>query len=321
MTILIIGGLGYIGSLTVKELAQQHYVHVVDAYWHPSSSVNREDIRRLCGGNFTYEPTQFQNLSKSVIQQFDAVILFAGHSSVAMSRGVITDALYNNVAGPIDLVNKLRPDQLFIYSSSSSVYGDASNTIATETHPHAPAYTEYDFTKRTFDDYMQMQSTHARWWGLRYATVCGGAPVLRTDLMINMMYHTAHTQHKIYVFGGEVRRSLLHTKQLVSGITSILNNPHSAGIYNLSSLGSTNIQIADAVAQKLNVAVEHRAPEGISKTTSSRYNYIIDSTKFETTFNCSLIASISDIIDSLHEYYPSAQLTTREMPYECHAIA
>lgn len=306
MKILVIGGSGYIGSLVTKELSTNHVVHVVDTQWHTSSP-----------SNIPCHQTEFQQLPASFIQTFDAVLLFAGHSSVAMSRGVISSALYNNVTGPIDLVKKLRPEQLFIYSSSSSVYGDAPHTMATEIDTPSAAYTEYDFTKRTFDDYMKMQTDHTNWWGLRYATVCGGAPVIRTDLMINMMYHTAQLHNKVYIFGGKVRRSLLSINKLVAGIVSILNHPHAAGIYNLSSLGSTNIDIATSVAHTLNVPIEYQSPTGISKTTSSRYNYIISSEKFETTFQCSLTATVEDIVSSIREYYPVAQLTTRELPYVC----
>lgn len=313
MNVLIIGGAGYIGSRVSEYLiSKEILVSIVDCNWfgyHKNINISRVDFA--------------DNLSESYIQNFDAVVLFFGHSSVGMSNGVIESAMNNNVISVTKLLRKLLPHQLFIYSSSSSVYGNTNTELVDETWVNGIAYTEYDLTKKALDDFMQIQSIHKNWWGLRYATVCGGSVHLRTDLMMNMMYHTSQTENKIYAFGGKVNRSILYILDLAKAVYNILVAPKQPGIYNLSSFHSTNYEIASVMSDILQTPVEQKHSSGINKTTSSRYDYKISSKKYESvylpigqTYGDFLCAptNIETVIKDLQIYYPIAVKTNRENP-------
>jgi nucleoside-diphosphate-sugar epimerase len=313
MKVLILGGAGYIGSrVTEYLLTKDIHTEIVDCKWFDSHS------------NLHISETKFiDDLTSGYIQKFDAIILFAGHSSVAMCNGVIESAIKNNISSVITLLKKLLPHQIFIYSSSSSVYGNTNADVVDETWVNGTPYTEYDLTKKMLDDYMSIQTIHENWWGLRYATVCGGSLNLRTDLMINMMYDTAIKQNKIYIFGGKVNRSILWISDLSKCIYNILSMKKTPGIYNLSSFHSTNYEIAEIVSEFLNVPIEYKSPVGINKTTSPRYNYKINSNKYESSYlpigcihgdTIQLKSNVIDVLKDIQLYYPNAIKSVRETP-------
>lgn len=317
MKILVIGGLGYIGRRVCEILnSQQHEVTILDANWYDintaTTTTRQLSIQHL---------DNFADISPTYLQTFEAVLLFAGHSSVAMSQHDVTGAFKNNVLAPTELVKKLHPSQLFLYSSSSTIYGTTGETPATETDTPVSSQSAYDLTKRTFDEYMEHQTTHPLWWGLRYPTVCGGSPHFRTDLMINMMYHTGKTQKKIYVFGGEVRRSILFIRELGESIITILSAKQASGIYNLTTLASTNYKIASEVSTFLNVPIEYDQPIETKNLLPTQYNYTVDSEKFHTTFNTTPSTyTILDILTDIDQYYPTAHLSARIPSVEKHTL-
>ena len=94
--ILLIGGNGYIGS----RLQQSLDVDVVDTNWFNDEGSGED----------------FKDLTSKHYDDYDTVILLAGHSSVKMSEGNLNSCFNNNVRNFIDLIEKLDGQRL-IYAS------------------------------------------------------------------------------------------------------------------------------------------------------------------------------------------------------------
>jgi nucleoside-diphosphate-sugar epimerase len=91
--VLVIGGNGYVGSRLRQVLAQIYTVESVDCCWYNYD----EESRRL----------DYHKLTADYLAKFDAVVLLAGHSSVASCVGPIQSPWLNNVTNFTDLVAKL----------------------------------------------------------------------------------------------------------------------------------------------------------------------------------------------------------------------
>lgn len=164
----------------------------------------------------------------------------------------------------------------------------------------------YDITKYTLDLEAQLAITRGyNIIGLRFGTVNGWSPVLRTDVMINAMYTSAVTQGKIFVTNKHVNRALLGIEDLCRGMQRCLTTPN-PGIYNMASFNTTVERIADDVATKLNVPIVDKG------NTPNVYDFGLDASLFQQTFNFTFEETPASIVDSLVKKYHLAQTGRRD---------
>ena len=140
------------------------------------------------------------------------------------------------------------------------------------------------------------------YYGLRFGTVNGPAPHIRTDVMINAMTNTAKTKGKIHLFNADTKRSILGVNDLVRAIDKIIeSNKDNRGVYNLASFTSTSGEIAEVVGKVAKVKVINKdTPKVITneKLEKKNYNFGVTTKKFEETFNF----KFKDTLDSIvHE--------------------
>jgi nucleoside-diphosphate-sugar epimerase len=292
--VLVIGGNGYVGSRLRQVLAQIHNVASVDCCWYNYD----EQSRRV----------DYHKLTAEDLSQYDAVVLLAGHSSVASCVGAIQSPWLNNVTNFTDLVAKLSWKGIpLIYASSASVYGNSEpGQLFTEDNKQFIPVNNYDITKYTLD--LEANVAIAKGYpviGLRFGTVNGWAPNLRADVMINAMYDAARTQGKISVTNKHINRALLGIEDLCRGIAQCIEQPVS-GIYNMASFNATVDYIATTVANELTVPVVDRGK------TANAYDFGLDTTLFEQTFGFTFTETPSTIVTSLKERYAESHIERRD---------
>ena len=150
----------------------------------------------------------------------------------------------------------------------------------------------YDYTKIAFDNYLRMSSLQGI--GLRFGTVNGWSQSLRPDLMINYMFNSAKKENQVNVLNLDSFRPILFIDDLVNGIEKILESKITDGIFNMCSFNLSIGEIAREVAKLMDV-------ELIVKKDTSTYNFMMQNSKFETSFNYKFEGSINNIIESLHK--------------------
>jgi UDP-glucose 4-epimerase len=143
-TVLVTGGLGYIGSHTCVVLAEAGYdLVIVDNLVNAKASV-LERLRELTGREIEFHrvdlrerPALDRVLSKN---KFHAVVHFAGLKAVGES--VEKPVLYydNNVGGTVALLDAMTAHGVhrIVFSSSATVYGEPERLPLTEAHPLRP---------------------------------------------------------------------------------------------------------------------------------------------------------------------------------------
>ena len=153
-TILVTGGLGFIGSHTVVELQNAGYkVVIIDNLYNSRIDV-LDSITSITG----VKP-QYFNIDlrvKEDVKDFfqnnsiDGIIHFA--ASKAVGESVEKPLLYyeNNVGTLVTILQEMQKHQLsnFIFSSSCTVYGQADELPITESAPIKPAESPYGNTKQ-----------------------------------------------------------------------------------------------------------------------------------------------------------------------------
>lgn len=293
MNVLILGGAGYIGSRLRQHLSELHSVDSVDCCWY---NYDKDSIR-----------TDYNNLTSAQLEKYQAVIVLAGHSSVKSCAGDIRSPWLNNVTNFTNLLKKLRDDQLVIYASSASVYGNSlPGQLHTEATVNFVPVNHYDVTKYALDQQAIIANlTGKKVIGLRFGTVNGWSPRLRTDVMINAMYETVQHGRAIQVFNKHISRALLGIEDLCNAVHACMENPV-PGIYNLSSFNSTVGEIAKEVADKLNVKIEDKG------NTAGAYDFALDSSLFSNTFNFTFKETPATIVDSLIKKYDTCHVSRRD---------
>ncbi len=311
MRIMIIGGMGYIGSRVGTDLHQEgHEIVSVDLEWFPMEhTLPYSNVRADFGSEQVRQMTH----------DFDAVLVFAGHASVKMCHREILSAIRNNVENLVRLAGALRKDQFLIYASTSSVYGVTGEKEIGEASLLQIPVNEYDLSKQVADLVLKF-TCHRNYWGLRMGTVCGGSMNLRTDLMLNAMYHTAKTEGKIVLYGGNPHRPILWMGDLVRAVRRILSCARGPGMsYNLASYNSTAEECANDVAAWTDVEIERRvSPLGdTSKLLSPSYDFAISTDTFHHLLDFTFEGRPEDILGELDLFYPQAHLADRDraMPY------
>jgi dTDP-D-glucose 4,6-dehydratase len=130
------------------------------------------------------------------------------------------------------------------------------------------------------------------YYGLRFGSVNGWSPNMRTDLMINSMTLSALKNKKVNVFNAHAHRPIVSTHDLCRAVDAIINSGDKRGIYNVASFNLNIGDVGRKVADHLNV-------ELVDKGVSQTYDFMISSDKFKNTFNFEFESTVESIVDSI----------------------
>jgi len=152
--IFITGGAGYIGSHTVKVLLEQGYKDLIIF-----DNLEQGHRDAVLGGKFVEGDLRNKEALEKVFSEnkIDAVIHFAAYTCVPES--VLEPAKYfeNNLIGGFNLLESMRRHSVkkIVFSSSSSVYGEAQTELINEQHPKNPT-NPYGYTKLAFEEMLML---------------------------------------------------------------------------------------------------------------------------------------------------------------------
>tara|TARA_R100000808_G_C2151403_1_gene160442 strand:- start:1251 stop:2183 length:933 start_codon:yes stop_codon:yes gene_type:complete len=305
--ILLIGGNGYIGSKLFPYLKELKYdVTNIDICWF-GNQFKETIVKDYC------------DLSIDYLSEFDTIILLAGHSSVKMSEGPLPSCFHNNVTNFVELLDKINKKQRLIYASSSSVYGSVGGKTVTENYYGFKPYNQYDISKHCIDLYAE--KSDVEFYGLRFGTLNGYAPITRTDVMINAMTSSALLNGEIKLYVKNIMRPILGINDLCRAIVRIVEcKEDKRGLYNLASFNKTAEQIAYEVSNTLNIpVVEYEADPTQVKNTklqTKTYDFSISTRKFCREFKFKFEETVESITKGLRDNFDDIIKTDRSKSIE-----
>lgn len=174
MNVFVTGGAGYIGSHTVRLLAEAgHRVRVYD-------NLSEGHAAAVPAGSlFEGDLADEKRLVEGLLDGFDCVMHFAAHCSVGESMEKPEKYYGNNVVGSLRLLLAMRRTGVkrIVFSSSAATYGNPVKTPIPEDHPTEPI-NAYGQTKLDFEHALKY---YAGAYGigyaaLRYFNAAGAAP-------------------------------------------------------------------------------------------------------------------------------------------------
>jgi nucleoside-diphosphate-sugar epimerase len=245
MRVLVTGSDGYIGSLLGRHLLELgHDVVGVDTgfyrcqplYDHtPLGNTIKKDIRSL-------ELADFEGV--------EAVVHMAELSNDPLGQLApgVTHAINHGGSLHIAATAKSAGVKRFVYTSSCSVYGAATQDVVDEESPLAPqtAYAECkqlverDVSKMADDDFSPTF--------LRNATAYGPSPRMRFDIVLNNLSGLAWTTHEIRMESdGTPWRPLVHVLDICTAVSCVLSAPRDQTHGHVLNVGApgANYQIRD----------------------------------------------------------------------------
>ena len=278
--VLLVGANGYIGSRVLEDLIKKDIdVIAIDNYLRSDLSQAEQSL---------VINKSYQNLKPDFLDQFTDCIWLAGHSSVHASINDEHGAISNNLVDLINFVNLFRGR--FIYASSGSVYSRDLAEVSIESSPNMVPKNIYDYTKIAFDNYLG--STNKKAIGLRFGTVNGFSKRIRNELIVNSMVKSCKENKFLTVNNLDTWRPILSIDDLVDGIFHILKSNVCEGIFNMASVNHQIGEIAELVSEIMSSKVKFTDP-------SITYNFKMDSSLFENTFDFKFKGNISSIVKSL----------------------
>ncbi|MEM9896105.1 MAG: UDP-glucose 4-epimerase GalE [Bacteroidota bacterium] len=272
MNVLVTGGAGFIGSHTTLEILEaDHNVVVIDNLVNANSK-SLEKVEEISGKSVTFHEFDLLELNKirDVFKntKIDSVIHFAGYKAVGESVEKPMMYYRNNLQSTLNLLEAMKEFDVvdFVFSSSSTVYGDPASVPITEDFPLS-ATNPYGRTKLFLEhiliDY-QKANPSFNIALLRYFNPVGAHPSgkigedpsgIPNNLMPYISQVAVGKRDLVSVFGGDYKthdgtgvRDYIHVVDLAKGHLSAmekLKEQPGLVIYNLGT--GTGYSVLDVI--------------------------------------------------------------------------
>jgi UDP-glucose 4-epimerase len=275
--ILITGGAGYIGSHTILELLNDPAIEVIsiDNYSNSSEETYRR-IQTISGKTIRYFNLDLCD-ENCVIDFFNnekdiaGVIHFAAYKAVGESVDFPGKYYHNNIVALTNILNACVKFDIkhFIFSSSCSVYGNASALPVDEHTPIAKAESPYAHSKQIGEEIIEFYAKrfHLNAIALRYFNPVGAhisgkngeLPLNKPSNLVPVITQTAVGIIKeMEVFGsdyetrdGSCIRDYIHVSDIANAhmlaMTFLLKNKQSIN-FDVYNLGTGNgVSVLEAI--------------------------------------------------------------------------
>ena len=283
MKILVLGGAGYIGSHTVKELLNNGYEVLIADNLQTGHKECVPDCVKFYEGDIR-DKNFLDKLFEA--EKIDAVVHFAANALVGESMVDPLKYYDNNVYGTLELLKSMVEHKIgkIVFSSSSAVYGEPKNLPIPETDPTEPTNT-YGESKLAMEKMIKWVSKiHGlKYVALRYFNACGASPdgeigehhAPETHIMPLVIQTALGQRDSVSILGsdyptkdGTCVRDYIHVVDLARAhvlALEYLNKGNESDVFNLGNGSGYSVkEIIDAVkrvsGEDFKVKTEPRRP-------------------------------------------------------------
>lgn len=228
--ILVTGGMGYLGSILVRDLlAAGRRVRILERFLFGLDAIkdviNNPNLDVVIG-----DVRDERDREKALAGDVGAVVHLAAIVGDPACAVDINLAIETNYLATIRLVDMCvaRGVPRFLFASTCSVYGASDDRVLTEESPLNPislyAETKLDAERKalaTADDGFAPTV-------MRFGTMYGLSPRMRFDLAINFLTQKVVREGGASIFGGEQWRPFIHVRDAARAVAALLEAPSDA---------------------------------------------------------------------------------------------
>ena len=313
-TILVTGGSGFIGSITCKFLVDSgHNVINIDRTKRQQDGVHQ----------YPFDIDNHQLEGVIALTKPDAVIHLAADHSVPKSLMSPAETYYNNVANSIALLKNCVKNGVkhFVFSSSSSVYGNSDFIVNSESDPTNPL-TPYGKSKRMLEQILIdfNKAYDFNFASLRYFNAAGSFEGLGYNMnpkehLVPIVVEKALNGETFTINGddydtkdGTCERDYTHVADIASAHVAALNylfDGGAGGIFNIGGGSSSSIkEVVAEVEKQLDITIDTEVGpkrEGDPDKTSANVNWALEEFGWESSY------TLEDIVKDEIAYQQSQQ--------------
>lgn len=239
MTILVIGGAGYVGAELISKLPSIFDEVII------YDNLSRKNfnfffgIHKLDNNRITFihgDILDTRKLSK-VIQKASIVVHLAAKVTTpfANQHSHAFDQVNNWGTSEVVRLVEQSKVQKFIYASSTSVYGTSQEEIEMGIESEIKPETYYSISKADGEKHVErLLTSNIQTYILRLGNIYGYSKCMRLDSVINKFMFEANFTKRLRIDGtGNQLRSFIHIDRLVNELSYIITNEVDSGKYNV----------------------------------------------------------------------------------------
>ena len=287
MKLLIVGGVGYIGSQVIRDISKDIYFKDFTIRIFDSFLKERYNSIMNLPTNIKYEFIEgdIRNLNdvEEALKDVDIVVDLSGITNAPLSferKDLTTEVNVNGLKNLIDvsIKNKIKR---FIYLSSCSVYGPTKEevnemSICIPVSPYAESKikAEEECNKALKEHNLNISI-------LRMGTVYGYSVGMRFDTVINKFVYLACTGKPLTIYETSLneKRPYIHVKDSSSSILFAIKNKEMIGqTYNVLSRNYSVQEIVECIKKEI-LRIEIRLTE--SKVLN-QLSFVVDNSKIKS---------------------------------------
>jgi nucleoside-diphosphate-sugar epimerase len=306
--VLIVGGAGYIGSLTVERLLERGYrVRVLDSLLYGDEPLRsarlHPDFELMIG-----DCRNIQDVVRAV-HGVDSIIHLAAIVGDPACELDHESALETNYAATRMLIEIAKGDGVsrILFASSCSVYGATDGEM--DENAAVQPISLYGQTKVDSEQALiEARSDTFHPTILRYATVFGLGYRPRFDLVVNLLTAKAQQEGVITIYNGQQWRPFIHVRDLVEATVQVLEAPVrlvSGEVFNVGDtrLNHTLTEVAEVITGVFpDVRVEH-------VDNSDRRNYRVNFDKLLKRTGFRARYSLRDGVEEIRNAFDEGLIT------------
>jgi len=273
--ILVTGGAGYIGTSLIPRLLEEgHEVTVFDNLMHGGNQLL--PFFRSVNFNFVKGDITIKNQLEDVVKDKDIIIHLAAIVGFPACENNPELATSVNVEGTKNLIELTSPEQIILYGSTGSNYGEVKD-ICTEETPLNPL-SLYAETKTEAE---KMLLNRGNVIAYRFATAFGVSTRLRLDLLVNDFANKCLRDGYLVVYQKNFMRTFIHVSDIAESFVFAIDNLNKMidNVYNVGddSMNYSKEEVCNMISSKTNAFIHF---EEIGEDADKR-NYIVSYDKIK----------------------------------------